>query len=56
MPKISIVISDYNYWKLLGQGDSISRIIQKALQDYWKENQTSKKNNNITTTLLQTKE
>jgi hypothetical protein len=39
MPKISITISDYTYWKLLGSGESVSTIIQKALKDYWKENQ-----------------
>jgi hypothetical protein len=38
-----ILISDYTYWKLLGCGDNISYIIQKALHDYWKENQTLKK-------------
>jgi len=43
MPKISIRVSDYTYWKLLGSGDSISGIVQKALKDYWKENQTQKK-------------
>jgi hypothetical protein len=36
MPKISITISDYTYWKLLGSGESASHIIQKALKDYWK--------------------
>jgi len=56
MPKISIMISDYTYWKLLGCGDNVSYIIQKALHDYWKENQASKKNNNITSTLVQSKE
>lgn len=50
MPKISINISDYAYWKLLGSGESVSNIIQKALKDYWKESQTQKK---ITTTILQ---
>jgi hypothetical protein len=50
MPKISITISDYTYWKLLGSGESVSHIIQKALKDYWKENQKK-----ITdTTLIQT--
>jgi len=39
LPKISITISDYTYWKLLGSGESVSNIIQKALKDYWKENQ-----------------
>lgn len=53
MPKISINISDYTYWKLLGSGESVSNIIQKALKDYWKENQTQKK---ITTALLPPKE
>jgi hypothetical protein len=43
MPKISITVSDYTYWKLLGSGESISHIIQKALKDYWKENLTQKK-------------
>jgi hypothetical protein len=46
MPKISITISDYTYWKLLGSGESVSHIIQKALKDYWKDNQ--KKNTNTT--------
>ena len=51
MPKISINISDYTYWKLLGSGESISYVVQNALKDYWKENQTQEK---ITdTTLLQ---
>jgi FMN-dependent NADH-azoreductase len=49
MPKISITISDYTYWKLLGSGESVSTIVQKALKDYWKESQTQKK---ITTTTL----
>ncbi len=40
MPKISITISDYTYWKLLGSGESASFIVQKALQDYWKEEQS----------------
>jgi hypothetical protein len=47
MPKISITISDYTYWKLLGSGESVSLIIQKALKDYWKENQKK-----ITSTIL----
>ncbi len=38
MPKISVTIPDYTYWKLLGSGESVSTIIQKALKDYWKEN------------------
>jgi len=54
MPKISIIVSDITYWRLLGSGESISHIVQKALKDYWKDNQTRKK---ITTTpLLQPKE
>jgi hypothetical protein len=44
MPKISITISDYTYWKLLGSGENASHIIQKALKGYWKENQQQKKN------------
>jgi len=52
MPKISITISDYTYWRLLGSGESVSHIIQKALKDYWKENQNQKKMTD--TTLLQT--
>ncbi len=52
MPKISIVISDYTYWKLLGSGENISYTIQKALMDYWKESQ---KKNSTTTTLLESK-
>jgi len=51
MPKISINISDYTYWKLLGSGESVSNIIQKALKDYWKETQTQQKITN--TTILQ---
>jgi hypothetical protein len=43
MPKISIVVSDYTYWRLLGSGESVSYVIQKALKDYWKENQNKKK-------------
>ena len=43
MPKISITISDYTYWKLLGSGESVSHIVQKALKGYWKENQNQKK-------------
>ena len=42
MPKISISISDYTYWKLLGSGENISRIIQRALKDYWKDSQQKK--------------
>jgi len=38
MPKISIKVSDYTYWKLLGSGESASAVIQKALQQYWKSN------------------
>jgi len=52
MPKISINVSDYTYWKLLGSGESVSNIIQKALKDYWKENQKKITN----TTLLQPEE
>jgi hypothetical protein len=43
MPKISIVISDYTYWRLLGSGQNISHIVQKALKDYWKDNHPQKK-------------
>ena len=43
MPKISVNISDYTYWKLLGSGESISHVIQKALNDYWKEIKHRKK-------------
>jgi hypothetical protein len=43
MPKISIRISDYNYWKINGTGESISTVIQKALQQYWKTNKKKKK-------------
>ena len=35
MPEISIKVSEYTYWKLLGAGESASTVIQKALQDYW---------------------
>jgi hypothetical protein len=48
MPKISINVSDYTYWKLLGSGESISSIVQTALKDYWKENQTQEKITNTT--------
>jgi hypothetical protein len=51
MPKISIVISDYTYWRLLGSGENISNVIQKELKGYWKENQTQKKNKNTTMVL-----
>jgi hypothetical protein len=54
LPKISITISDYTYWKLLGSGESVSNIIQKALKDYWKENQNQKKN--TSTNLLPSEE
>jgi len=37
MPKISIIVSDSTYWKLLGTGESISNTVQKALQDYWRK-------------------
>lgn len=43
MPKISIVISDYTYWRLLGSGENISHVIQKALKGYWNENLQQKK-------------
>jgi hypothetical protein len=43
MPKIAITISDYTYWKLLGSGESVSNIVQKALKDYWKGNLPQKK-------------
>lgn len=49
MPKISIRVSDYTYWRLLGSGDNVSSIVQKALKEYWKENQPQKK---ITTTTM----
>jgi len=42
MPKISIIVSDYTYWKLLGSGESISHIVQKALKGYWKDKQTKR--------------
>jgi len=44
MPKISIIISDDTYWRLSGSDESISNIVQKALQYYWKKT-TQKKNN-----------
>jgi hypothetical protein len=53
MPKISITVSDYTYWKLLGSGESASHIIQKALKGYWKDTQFQKK---PTTALLAPKE
>ena len=37
MPKISIIISDETYWRLSGSDESISNIVQKALQYYWKK-------------------
>jgi hypothetical protein len=40
MPKISITISDYTYWKLSGTGETASTVVQKALKHYW---QTYKK-------------
>jgi len=43
MPKISISVSDYIYWKLLGSGENVSYIVQLALKDYWKESQKNKK-------------
>ena len=43
MPKISINVSDYNYWKLLGSGENVSYVVQLALKDYWKESQDEKK-------------
>ena len=43
MPKISINISDYNYWKLLGSGENVSYVVQLALKDYWKGSQDEKK-------------
>ncbi len=55
MPKISIVISDYTYWRLLGSGENISYVIQKALKGYWKENQNQKNNKN-TMMVLHSKE
>jgi hypothetical protein len=54
MPKISINVSDYTYWKLLGSGESVSYIVQNALKDYWKENQTQEKI--INNTMLQPEE
>jgi len=55
MPKISIIVSDITYWKLLGSGESISNIVQKALQDYWKKT-THRKEITNTTTLLKPRE
>ena len=43
MPKISINVSDYTYWKLLGSGESISHVVQNALKDYWKNIKHRKK-------------
>lgn len=45
MPKISIRISDYTYWKLLGAGESASNVIQKALKEYWNDKNTKRKKN-----------
>ena len=38
MPKVSVSISDYTYWRLLGSGESVSSVIQKALKEYWRLN------------------
>ena len=38
MPKVSIHVSDYTYWKLLGSGETVSNVIQKALKEYWRVN------------------
>ncbi|VVB60670.1 Uncharacterised protein [uncultured archaeon] len=43
MPKISINVSDYMYWKLLGSGENVSYIVQLALRDYWRESRKEKK-------------
>ena len=43
MPKISIIISDDTYWRLSGSDESISNIVQKALQYYWKKTTHKKK-------------
>jgi hypothetical protein len=47
MPKISIIVSDYTYWTLLGSGENISYVIQKALKKYWKDKQMKNKNTTI---------
>lgn len=39
MPQVSIKVSDYNYWKLLGSGENMSTVVQKALEKYWKLNE-----------------
>ena len=36
MPRVSINIPEYTYWRLLGAGESTSVIIQQALDEYWK--------------------
>jgi hypothetical protein len=43
MPKISINVSDYMYWKLLGSGENVSYVVQSALNKYWKESRKEKK-------------
>ena len=53
MPKISISVSDYNYWKLLGAGESASNIIQKALNDYWGAKRSKSKKKTTTVMALQ---
>jgi hypothetical protein len=53
MPKISIIVSDYTYWTLLGSGENISYVIQKALKKYWKDKQVKHKD---TTLSLQSEE
>jgi len=47
MPQISINISDYDYWKLLGSGENMSTVIQKALEEYWKETAKGKRTSTV---------
>jgi len=49
MPKISIIVSDDTYCRLSGSDESISNIVQKAPQYYWKKTTHKKK---ITNTII----
>ncbi len=43
MPKISINISDYNYWNFFGFCVLFFFVFLLALKDYWKGSQDEKK-------------
>ena len=45
MPRVSINIPEYTYWRLLGAGESTSVIVQQALDAYWKSLDKKHKNN-----------